>query len=226
MIKGDFKMSNNKKRDSVLTVFDSMANEYVEYFGDDWEFIEEIEEFASNFKKDDIILDLGSGSGYITNYLCDKNLKAIGIDFSEEMIKIAKSKYPTLKFLLGDFINIEKYFEESSVDGLIAIYSLYFIPKEQFEDVLKSLSKVLRNGGKFLFVTQIGNGEDFVRTPLMEANNIDGEIYVNYYMKDELDEILERNNFIIKSFEAKYDNDEMEITDGGRYIVLAEKKNC
>ena len=219
------KMANNEKSNSVLKVFDSMANEYVEYFGDDWEFIKEIDEFSDNFKKDATIVDLGSGSGYITNYLCNKNLNAIGIDFSEEMIRIAKDKYPKLKFLLGDFVNIEKYFEKSSVDGFIAIYSLYFIPKEQFEDVLKSLSKVLKDGGKFLFVTQIGNGEDFVRTPLMEANNIDGEIYVNYYMKEELEAILERNDFIIKSFDAKYDNDEMEISDGGRYIVLAEKKN-
>lgn len=219
-------MKNDEKSNSVLRVFDDMANEYVEYFGDDWEFIEEIDEFADTFKKGDTIIDLGSGSGYITNYLCNKNLNAIGIDFSEEMIKIAKNKYPKLKFLLGDFSNIEKYFDVKSVDGLVAIYSLYFIPKEQFEDVLKSLSRVLKDGGKFLFVTQIGKGEDFVRTPLMEANNVEGEIYANYYMKDELEKILERNNFIIKSFDAKYDNDEMEITDGGRYIVLAEKKNC
>lgn len=217
-------MVNNEKSSSVLTVFDSMANEYVEYFGDDWEFIKEIDEFADTFNEGSTILDLGSGSGYITNYLCDKRLNAMGIDFSEEMIKIAKDRYPNLKFLLGDFINIERHFEDASVDGLIAIYSLYFIPKEDFDNVLKSLYKVLRNGGKFLFVTQIGNGEDFVRTPLMEKNNIDGEIYVNYYMKDELENLLDKNNFIIKSFKEKYDNDEMEISQSGRYIVLVEKK--
>lgn len=216
-------MVNNDKSNSVLNVFDNMATEYVEYFGDDWEFINEIGDFALNFKNDSMIIDLGSGSGYITNYLCEKNLNAIGIDFSEEMIKIAKNKYPKTKFLLGDFTNIEDYFKEVSVDGLIAIYSLYFIPKEQFNNVLKSLSKVLKDGGKFLFVTQIGTVEDFIMTPLMKENNIDGKIYVNYYMKEELENILENNNFSIESFVTKYDNDEKDISDSGRYIVLAKK---
>ncbi len=216
-------MSNNEKSNSVLNVFDDMATEYVKYFGDDWEFINEINNFASNFKKNSTIIDLGSGSGYITNYLCGKNLNAIGIDFSEEMIKIAKTKYPKTKFLLSDFTNIEDYFKEASVDGLIAIYSLYFIPKEQFNNVLKSLSKVLKDGGRFLFVTQIGTGEDFIVTPLMKENNIDGKIYVNYYMKEELENILENNDFSIESFVTKYDHDEKEISDSGRYIVLVRR---
>ena len=216
-------MANNDKSNSVLNVFDNMANEYVEYFGDDWEFITEINDFASNFKKGSTIIDLGSGSGYITNYLCEKNLNAIGIDFSEEMIKIAENKYPKIKFLLGDFTNIENYFKESSVDGLIAIYSLYFIPKEQFNNALKSLSKVLKEDGKFLFVTQIGTGEEFITTPLIKENNIDGKIYVNYYMKEELEKILENNNFSIESFVTKYDHDEKEISNSGRYIVVAKK---
>ncbi len=216
-------MANNEKSNSVLNVFDDMATEYVKYFGDDWEFINEIDKFASNFKKNSTIIDLGSGSGYITNYLCEKNLNAIGIDFSEEMVKIAETKYPKTKFLLSDFINIEDYFNEASVDGLIAIYSLYFIPKEQFNNALKSLSKVLKDGGKFLFVTQIGTGEDFIVTPLMEENNIDGKIYVNYYMKEELETILENNNFSIESFVTKYEHDEKEISDSGRYIVLARR---
>lgn len=83
-------MTSNEKSNSVLKVFDSMATEYVDYFGDDWEFINEIKEFASQFKKNSTLLDLGCGSGYITNYLCSLNLNAIGIDFSEEMVKIAK----------------------------------------------------------------------------------------------------------------------------------------
>lgn len=79
---------------------------------------------------------------------------------------------------MANFIDIENYFEENSVDGLIAIYSLYFIPKEQFESVLGSLSKVLKDGGTFLFVTQIGKGESFITTPLMSDNHIKDKIYV------------------------------------------------
>lgn len=217
-------MTSNEKVNSVVNVFDNMATEYVEYFGDDWEFIDEIKKFASQFKKNSTILDLGCGSGYITNYLCDLGMDATGIDFSKEMIKIAKTKYPKLKFLLADFLDIENHFEENSVDGLIAIYSLYFIPREKFKSMLSSLSKILKDGGKFLFVTQIGKGEDFVTTPLMKDNNINDKLYVNYYTKEELESILSENNFSIKYLTSKYDYDEKEISESGRYIVLVENK--
>lgn len=217
-------MTSNEKVNSVVNVFDNMATEYVEYFDDDWEFIDEIKKFASQFKKNSTILDLGCGSGYITNYLCDLGMDATGIDFSKEMIKIAKTKYPKLKFLLADFLDIANHFQENSVDGLIAIYSLYFIPREKFKSMLSSLSKILKGGGKFLFVTQIGKGEDFVTTPLMKDNNINDKLYVNYYMKEELESILSENNFSIKYLISKYDYDEKEISESGRYIVLVENK--
>lgn len=215
---------DNEKSNSVLKVFDSIATEYVEYFGEDWEFINEIKEFASQFKDNSTVLDLGCGSGYIANYLCGLNLNAIGIDFSEEMIRIAKEKYPEVKFLKADFIDIENHFKENSVDGLIAIYSLYFIPRKQFEDVLRSLSRILKNGGKFLFVTESGKGENFITTPLMEDNNIKDQIYVNYYNKEELEDILNKNNFSIEYLTAKDMLDEKEITDDGRFIVLAKNR--
>lgn len=217
-------MKNNEKSNSVLRVFDSMAIEYVKYFGEDWEFINEIREFASQLQKNSTVLDLGCGSGYITNYLYESNLNAIGIDFSEEMIRIAQEKYPKANFLKADFIDIENHFKENSVDGLIAIYSLYFIPKEQFENVLRSLSKILKKDGKFLFVTQSGTGENFITTPLMEDNNIKDKIYVNYYNKKELEDILNKNNFSIEYLITKDILDEKEIADDGRYIVLAKNR--
>lgn len=144
-------MLSNEKSNSVSKVFNDIATEYVEYFGDDWEFIDKIKMFSNELKDNSTVLDLGCGSGYITNYLQEQKLNAIGIDISEEMIKIATSKFPKSKFLLADFIDIEKFFEEDTIDGLIAIYSLYFVPKEQFDDMLYSLSKVLKKDGIFLF---------------------------------------------------------------------------
>ena len=117
---------NNKKSASVLTTFEKMAKQYVDYFGDDWEFKKEIEEFSSLFSKKSTIIDLGSGSGYITSFLKEKDLNAIGIDFSKEMTNIAQKRYPSIKFINDDFLNLENHFQESTIDGAISIYSFYF----------------------------------------------------------------------------------------------------
>ena len=210
----------DKKSGSVLNVFNKIAKYYTDYFGCDWEFLDEIKSFSSLFKPNSTILDLGCGSGYITDYLNKQNLNAIGIDFSSEMLNIAKEKYPQVKFLLDDFMNINDSFKENSVDGIISIYSLYFIPREKMDEFFKKISIILREGGKFLFVTQIGKGEEFIRTPLMIDNKVNDEIYVNYYMRNQLETMLNKYNFSIDYFKEKAVLDEKDITDGGRYIVL------
>lgn len=216
-------VTNLKETENVKYIFDQIASYYVNYFGDDWEFLDEIEAFSEKFKNGSTILDLGCGSGYITNFLKNRGLNAIGIDFSAEMINIAKEKFPDIDFKQYDFLNIENYFEDNSVDGVIAIYSLYFIPRIKFNSFLQSLSKVLKKGGKFLFVTQVGDGESYIKTPLMNECNLDESIYLNCYKEEELKKLLKESGFTIDYFDYRAVIDEKEVKDTGRYIVLATK---
>ena len=215
---------SNKKRASVLTTFEKMAKQYVDYFGDDWEFKKEIEEFSSLFSKKSTIIDLGSGSGYITSFLKEKDLNAIGIDFSKEMTNIAQKRYPSIKFINDDFLNLENHFQESTIDGAISIYSFYFIPKELLNDFLKHLSYVMKNNAKLYIITIIGEGEKMVITPLMQMNNIEEDIYVNYYKKEQLIEILNNNNFSVDYIKEASTIDDNDISQTGKYLILATNK--
>lgn len=132
-------------------MFNTTAKKYVEYFGDDWEFINSV-----IFKGK--VLDLGCGSGYISKYIADNNLNPVGIDFSDKMIEIAKQNYPDIPFFKMNIADVDKTFEENAFDGLLAIYILYFIPKEQIDIVLESLSRILKDGAPFFMVIQIGKG--------------------------------------------------------------------
>lgn len=58
----------------------------------------------------------------------------------------------------------------------------------------------------------------------MEDNNIKDKLYVNYYSKEELENILNRNNFSIEYVTKKDTLDEKEISDDGRYIILAKNR--
>jgi len=215
---------SNKKSASVLTTFEKMAKQYVDYFGDDWEFKKEIEEFSSLFSKKSTIIDLGSGSGYITSFLKEKDLNAIGIDFSKEMTNIAQKRYPSIKFINDDFLNLENHFQESTIDGAISIYSFYFIPKELLNDFLKHLSYVMKNNAKLYIITIIGEGEKMVTTPLMQMNNIEEDIYVNYYKREQLIEILNNNNFSVDYIKETSTIDDNDISQAGKYLILATNK--
>ncbi len=212
-------MTNEEKKKNVKDIFNITAEKYVEYFGDDWEFIDEINSFIQSTPSNGAVLDLGCGGGYITNYLANNGLIPVGIDFSEKMIKIAKEKYPHLKFLNMDLMDINNSFDENSIDGLIAIYTLYFIPRDNLDFVLSSLSRILKDGGKMLLVTQCGIGEQFVDESLMPDGKGEKSLFVSLHTEVEIREALERHNLVVDSMEVKENIDPDEISGSGRIIA-------
>ncbi len=69
-----------------------------------------IQNYTPNHFKDNKlrVLDIGCCSGYLTNFFCQFSSDVVGVDYDEEFIKDAKSKYPGPKFLTGDIYNLEK----------------------------------------------------------------------------------------------------------------------
>lgn len=217
-------MTIEEKKKNVLDVFNTTAEKYVEHFGDDWEFINEINSFINSVIPNGKVLDLGCGSGYISKYMADKNLSPIGIDFSEKMIEIAKQKYPNIPFFNMDIANVDKTFEENTFDGLLAIYILYFIPKEQMDNVLEGLSKVLKDGAPFFMVIQIGKGETFVDESLMPEGKQKEALFVNLNTQEELLELLQKHNFAIDQLQFYPNVDSDEIPGDGRLVIQASNQ--
>ncbi|BCD90149.1 hypothetical protein fh0823_02880 [Francisella halioticida] len=48
------------------------------------------------------MLDLGCGTGDLTNEIKNKGVKIIGVDLSENMLKKAKENYPDIEFKCMD----------------------------------------------------------------------------------------------------------------------------
>lgn len=219
-------MTPEEKKENVKAVFNITAEKYVAYFGDDWEFKEQIDAFIQKVVSCGKVLDLGCGGGYISFYLANNGLNPIGIDFSSEMIRIATEKYPQIPFLQMDIINIEDYFGPNSIDGLLAIYTLYFVPKEQMDSVLDSLSRVLKDGAPFLMVLQIGNGEQFVDETLMPEGKQKNALFVNLNTQEEFLGLLQKNNFDIEQVQLYPNTDPDEISGDGRLVVRATNQKA
>ncbi len=68
--------------------------------------------FEKYLKKGDSVLDIGCAGGiHVPLFLgIGRKLKYAGIDISKSMIKIAKSRYPQLSFIVGD------------INGCIGVY--------------------------------------------------------------------------------------------------------
>lgn len=104
--------------------------------------------------KPDLILELGCGTGNITIPLAKRGYEMIGIDFSVDMLNIAREKafLNKLDILLlnQDMREFELY---GTVDACISLCDSmnYIINPEDFVKVLKLVKNYLNPGGYFIF---------------------------------------------------------------------------
>jgi SAM-dependent methyltransferase len=95
------------------------------------------------------ILDVGCGPGYVSAAAVERGAIPTGLDFSEEMIAIAKKKFPGIEFRQGDAQNLP--FANASFDRVVANFALLHLADP--ERACAEAARVLKPGGKFGFTT-------------------------------------------------------------------------
>ena len=103
------------------------------------------------------ILDIGCGTGIpITRKLVLSGAKVIGLDISTEMIAKARINVPNAFLIKGDILTskIERKF-----DGIFAWDSLFHIPVDRQEKIIREVIGLLNTNGVFLFTTGGKYGE-------------------------------------------------------------------
>ena len=89
-----------EKRESVKKDYDIIADEYSEEFGRLYEDIEVVNEFMAKLKPNSKVLDLGGGTGKLTDLFIKNGHQAICYDFSKEMMRKSQEYYPNLPYIL------------------------------------------------------------------------------------------------------------------------------
>lgn len=103
---------------------------------------------------DGLLLDMGCGTGNVTELLADCGYDMIGIDNSEEMLMIAKNKMMEsgcdILYLLQDMRSFELY---GTVAGAVSICDSmnYILEKDDLFEVFRLVNNYLDPGGVFIF---------------------------------------------------------------------------
>ncbi len=103
---------------------------------------------ALKIEKNARVLDLCCGSGDLGRIVkdFDKTARVFGVDFSEKMLEIAKSKNPDITYFQEDAANLS--FMDNVFDYVVAGFGLRNI--EKFDETLKEIYRILKPGGCFL----------------------------------------------------------------------------
>ena len=96
-------------------------------------------------KSGEFILDLGCGTGYLTDTIAQCGAEVVGIDSAPTMIEQARSQYPHLKFEVADAINLQL---TEQFDAVFSNAVLHWI-KEPAK-VIAGVYRALKPGGRFV----------------------------------------------------------------------------
>lgn len=126
-------------------IYDEMYQTFIDY-KDEFEFYSSV---LKNYCKDEV-LEIGCGTGNLANYFIKNNFKYIGLDYSDDMVQLCKSKNPSNKFLLGDMTHFNL---QSTVNSILITgrTSSYLLTNKDVNNALKSIHNNLNTGGILCF---------------------------------------------------------------------------
>jgi cyclopropane fatty-acyl-phospholipid synthase-like methyltransferase len=164
--------------------------------------------FAEEGVKDGILLDLGCGTGSVTELLAKSGFDMIGIDNSGEMLEIAMEKRADsgldILYLLQDMREFELY---GTVKGVVSICDSmnYILDDEDLLDVFKLVHNYLDNEGIFIFdmKTMHEYANVMADNTFAEDREESSFIWENYY--DEEEEINQYDlSIFVKEDDGRY----------------------
>ncbi|MDX2128204.1 MAG: bifunctional demethylmenaquinone methyltransferase/2-methoxy-6-polyprenyl-1,4-benzoquinol methylase UbiE [Chloroherpetonaceae bacterium] len=168
---------SSKSRDGVQTMFNEIAPKYdflnhALSFGNDYYWRFRTRYLASQLMKKinkPEILDVATGTGDLAIALRKvKGARVTGVDFSEEMLAIARKKNHDIAFISGDALNLQ--FPSERFDLVTAGFGV-----RNFEDLsrgLKEFHRVLKPGGYTLIIE-----------PMIPTSPLIRQAYLAYFKK-------------------------------------------
>jgi ubiquinone/menaquinone biosynthesis C-methylase UbiE len=197
----------------AVDTYEKIAGKYAAQYFDDLTDIPYIDRFLDLLPRHGDILDIGSGPGQFDKYMLEKGFRVVGIDFSKEMIKIAKAKVPNGDFRMMDMRHLD--FPENTFDGIYAAYSLIHIPSEEIVETLTGFYKVLKNGGYIEIGVQQGEADKIINEPFMPSE----KMFFNFFTPERLSKFVEEAGFSIISQELMSIDDAETMSDKVIYTI-------
>ena len=111
---------------------------------------------AGDFKKTDIVLDVGTGTGIVAHVISPRVKQVIGLDKSQDMLEHS-NWYENMYFIRRDILN--PIFKDGVFDKVTARQVFHHI-LEGTQEAMDECYRVLKSGGKMIFSEGIPPSEE------------------------------------------------------------------
>ncbi len=120
------------------------------------------QEIVDNYiEKNNILLDIGMGTGTFTILCAKKGAQVTGIDFSEKMLEIANRHIKdeelngTINIIKMPIVNLDKQFSDNSFDKITSILCFSELYQKEQDYALDQIARILKDNGEFILVDEV-----------------------------------------------------------------------
>lgn len=142
-------------------------------------------DYVKQFPSGSRFLDLCCGCGYDSARVRGLGYDVVGIDFSEESLKIARERNPEITFYNDNLLNDYSYI--GKVDAVVVIAGLVHIETDQLGKAFSRMHDVLTDNGSLFITIREGKGKLIERSLAV----VDGEEYDRNFIAHTLDELVD-----------------------------------
>jgi len=245
---------NNQKNQKILEqtkkIYNAIAPDFSDTRGKWWQPPFELKE---ELKDGMSVLDLGCGNGRFAELFRGRNIEYLGVDNSEEFIKICQERFAgesNIKFEVGDALDFSKLNKKFDLVLMIAV--LHHLPSRELRlKVLQNIFNILNDGGKLIMrnwnLWNLKTAKKYykclfdlpykISRGVWDLNDAfiawkplgtDDLRYVHSFKKGEMRRLLKKSGFSqFKQYYETYDNNQpVSILGGYNLVSVAVKKNC
>lgn len=134
------------------------------------------------------ILDVGCGQGQDSRFFAEHGYDVVGIDFSDEGIRIAKEKNASsnLHFSVQD-ISEKLPFENNSFDIVYSHLAIHYFSESKTKEIFSELSRILKTNGIIaIFVNSINDPEYGTGIKIEDDYFKIGKVQKRYFSKESI----------------------------------------
>jgi SAM-dependent methyltransferase len=119
------------------------------------------------------VLELGCGRGVPATRELAKRHRVTGVDISAAQIALARHHVPEATFVHADMTELD--LPPESFHGVVALFSILHVPRDEQGELLERIGDWLRQGGLFLATLGVGGSpgsveEDWLGAPMYSSS--------------------------------------------------------
>jgi SAM-dependent methyltransferase len=141
---------------------------------------------------------VGCGAaGHLGRFVADLGVRAIGVDFSERSVAVARRLHPALGFVAADMRQLA--IASRACTGVLAFYSLLYGGPEDTAAMLGELRRVLRPGGRLLAAVHAGQGVQ----RFTDYKGVAVDVELHHREPDAFTALIRTAGFLVESVEVR-----------------------